>query len=748
MITQYLTKWKMSGAMPYTPLRRTSMETGNVFQGVTGLIDATVPGSVHADLLRAGMIEDPYYEMNSLKCEWVSQRWWVYTTSFKLEQRKPGKRYAITFKGLDYKAHIFVNEKLVACHENMYTPVRIDITELANFGDEENKVKVVLEHAPDEMSQIGHTSMTHTQKARFTYMWDFCMRMIHLGIWDDVTVEEDWGSRIVYDHVRYQNQTVTYEADVDGAGKITALLSFYGEKIGEAELEIAPGKNMLTIPVENPQLWYPNGYGEQPLYDLHVLLENDKGICEEKTLQVGLRTLSYQRCDDAIETALPYIPVVNGKRIYIKGVNCTPLDMMYGTVDKACYDKMLRLAKNANVNLIRVWGGGIIEKEAFYELCDQYGIMVWQEFIQSSSGIDNTPSELPEFLENAAKTAEHAVRVKRNHVSLTYWSGGNELFEWTGEPAQYSNKNIAMLKEIANRLDPDRLMLPTSASGPIGWRNDARPQDNHDIHGPWKYPGVEKFYRMYNTSPIQLHSEFGCDGMSNYSALLSCLSPVNRKVTSMMDNLTWRHHGEKWDTLSRDEEIFGQITDLEEFCDLSQYIQAESIRYALEANRRRAFRNCGSIVWQFNEPWPNVTCTNMVDYYYNPKFVYYFYRDAMKSLHVSMRYETILFQEGDVFKGSLFVHDDMETGWDSVSAILKDDQGRVIQEITQQDAFDVTWKIEGTRTFTVECVLKRGDYTDINTYMFFVLNDSNPKADRNAVRNYMRYYKGRECYGV
>lgn len=741
MITQYLTKWKMSGAWPYTPLYRRSMETGNVFQGVTGLIDAIVPGSVHADLLRAGVIEDPYYEMNSLKCEWVSQRWWVYTTSFKLDSAEKGKRFTINFKGLDYKAYIFLNNKQIAEHENMYTPVRVDFTDIAKFGDEENVVKVVLENAPHEMSQIGHTSQTHTQKARFTYMWDFCTRMIHLGIWDDVFVESDWGSKIEYDHVRYVDGAVSYSADVDGAGKVKAVLSYEKEKIGEAYAEVIDGKAKLTIPVANPKLWYPNGYGEQPLYDLDIVLENEAGVCEDKTMKVGLRTLEYQQCDDAIESALPYIPVVNGKRIYIKGVNCTPLDLMYGTVGKNRYDKLLRLAKDANVNLIRVWGGGVIEKEAFYELCDKYGIMVWQEFIQSSSGIDNTPSELPEFLENAAKTAEHAVRVKRNHVSLTYWSGGNELFEWTGEPAQYSNKNIAMLKEIANRLDPDRLMLPTSASGPIGWRDDSRPQDNHDIHGPWKYPGVKEFYEMYNTSPIQLHSEFGCDGMTNYSALLTFLSPENRKVTTQMKNLTWRHHGEKWDTLDRDEEIFGKIEDLEEFCDLSQYVQAESIRYALEANRRRAFRNCGSIVWQFNEPWPNVTCTNMVDYYNNPKFVYYYYRDAMKALHVSMRYDNILWREGETFKGSLFVHDDLESGWDSVTMKLKDENGNVIQMITDSKPFEFEWKIEDMRSFSVECTLKRGDYEDVNSYLFFVCSEEYPKADREAVRRFMDEYR-------
>ncbi len=741
MTNQYLTKWKMSGAWPYTPVQGNSMETGGILQGVTGLIDAKVPGSVYADLLRAGMIEDPYYEMNSLKCEWVTQRWWVYNTTFKLDESLRGQRVTITFKGLDYRARVYVNNKLVAKHDNMYTPVRVDFTDTAKFGDEDNLVQVILEHAPDEMGQIGHTSQTWTQKARFTYKWDFCTRLIGVGIWDDVVIESDWGSEIAYDHVRYLDGAVNYTADINGEGRIKAELSYEGEAVGCAEAVVADGKASFAIPVENPKLWYPNGYGEQPLYDLRIILENDKGVCEDKVMKVGLRTLTYERCDDAVDYALPYIPVINGKRIYIKGVNCTPTDLMYGIVDKARYEKMLGLAAAANVNLIRVWGGGIIEKQAFYEVCDKLGIMVWQEFIQSSSGIDNTPSERPEFLENAAKTAEHAVRVKRNHVSLTFWSGGNELFEWDGRPAQYENKNIAMLKEIANRLDPDRLMLPTSASGPIGWRDDTRPQDNHDIHGPWKYAGVEGHYTMYNTSPIQLHSEFGCDGMSNYSSLLTILSPENRKVTTVTENLTWRHHGEWWDTLWRDQDIFGEITDLEEFCELSQYIQAEGIRYALEANRRRAFRNCGSIVWQFNEPWPNVSCTCMVDYYYNPKFAYFYYRDAMKPLHVSMRYDKLIWKPGESFKGSLFVHDDNGIGWDGITMTLKDESGKVIETITGDKAFDFEWKIEGTRTFTVECMLKRGDYTDLNTYMFFVCDETNPKADREAVRAFMKQYK-------
>ena len=279
MINQYLTKWKMSGAWPYTPVQGNSMETGCILQGVTGLIDAKVPGSVYADLLRAGMIEDPYYEMNSLKCEWVTQRWWVYNTTFKLDESLRGQRVTITFKGLDYRARVYVNNKLVAKHDNMYTPVRVDFTDTAKFGDEDNLVQVILEHAPDEMGQIGHTSRTWTQKARFTYKWDFCTRLIGIGIWDDVIISTDFGAEIEYDHVRYLDGAVHYTADVFGEGRIKAVLCYEGEEIGTAEAVVADGKASFAIPVENPKLWYPNGYGEQPLYDLRIILENDKGVC-------------------------------------------------------------------------------------------------------------------------------------------------------------------------------------------------------------------------------------------------------------------------------------------------------------------------------------------------------------------------------------------------------------------------------------------------------------------------------------
>ena len=740
MILTNLRHWTLSGAWPYTPIQGKAMETGEPFSGVTDEVDAVVPGSIYADLMRAGLIEDPYYGRNSLHCEWVANRWWIYTTRFSLEESLRGKRLTVTFLGIDYKARIYVNGQKLAEHENMYTPCSVDFTDVARFGSEQNQIRVLLENAPEEMGQIGYTSRTHTQKARFNYKWDFCTRLVNLGLWDEVLVCADEGSAITDAQIRYENGIVSGVFRCDGNGTVSAELAYAGDIIAAADAAVLNGQALVSLPVESPKLWYPNGTGEQPLYDLSITLRCGDKESDKKSYRVGLRTLAYTRCDGANETALPYIPVINGKRIYLKGVNCTPFDMMYGCVDEARYRHMLTLARDAGVNLIRVWGGGIIERECFYRLCDEYGIMVWQEFIQSSSGIDNEPSELPEFLEKLADTADAAVRRIRNHVSLTYYSGGNELYRPDSTPVTYQNKNIAMLREITSRLDPDRLMLPTSASGPLAWQDNSRPADNHDVHGPWKYAGCDGQYELFNNSPIQLHSEFGVDGMTNYDALHRFLPEEDQRVTTMGENLTWRHHGEWWDTYGyRDRPLFGELTDLKVFCRMSQFMQGEGIRYALEANRRRAFANCGSILWQFNEPWPNVSCTCIVDYYGTPKFAYLLYKDAMRSLHVSLRYDHLTYRPGDRFTGIPFVHDDSKTGWNRVECRVENEHGEAVHTFDGLDpiAFDVAEALG--RTFTVVCRLydRSGTVCDESRYLYFVLTDQFPHADTIAVERYM-----------
>lgn len=702
--------WEVKGYWPWVPLKVSSMEIGQELLGVTDWMPATVPGGVHADLLRAGLIEDPWFGLNSWKCEWVENRWWVYRASFACP--KPGNsRTELVFKGLDYEAQVFVDGKLLGEHEGMYHEAVFDVTEIART-QERMEVTVMFKHAPDEMSQIGLTSRTHTQKSRFNYKWDFSTRLVNIGIWDDVLlrVHEAW---------TLDDVSVTTDANPDaGTGEVFVSAAARGFASADDAVGIAGDAQALTlrievtdpvgvsvarseapmgangrtgelrIPVDRVRLWQPNGYGEQPLYGVRLTLLANGAVMDERELKTGIRSLSYAQNEESPAEALPYTFVVNGKRIYVRGVNMTPLDHLYGNVTPEQYEYYVLLMKRAGVNMVRVWGGGIIEKESFYDLCDRHGLLVWQEFVQSSSGIDNVPSKRPEFLELIAQTAVSALKSKRNHVSMTVWSGGNELMSEPNVPSTYEDANLAILKKLVETHDPRRLFLPTSASGPVQYITPEKGV-SHDVHGHWKYQGNPGHYELYSDVDNLFHSEFGVDGVSAVKSLKKFLPASELRPISMNDSLVWRHHGEWWDTYDRDIELFGPEVGAEigVFSRASQWVQAEGLRFVLEANRRRQFKNSGSVIWQLNEPYPNASSTSLVDYYGESKMAYYWTRRAYSPFFASAEYKRLNFRTGETFEAKLFAGAHAATEGLTIRSRLLGMDGGLLHE--QSDAVSV-----------------------------------------------------------
>ncbi|UJF31797.1 glycoside hydrolase family 2 protein [Paenibacillus hexagrammi] len=681
-------KWYVKGYWPWVPVKGSSMEIGTELMGVTDWLPATVPGGVHQDLYQAGLIQNPYQDLNSLHCEWVENRWWVYKTTF---ERPPisGSKVELIFKGLDYEAIVYVNNQCLGEHKGMYHPAVFDITEILDQHDHMELV-VVLKQAPDEMAQIGKTSETFTQKSRFNYKWDFSTRLVNVGIWDDVIlrVHNEYSLRDVYIQtdmdngegvVRVSAAAMSNMEDLDPSTDLKLSLQVtdpQGGSAGEITYDIQAGQKLpaAELRIPSPQLWYPNGYGEQPLYKVEIKLSDSARQFDSWTQYTGLRKLEYVSNEDSPSEALPYTFVVNGKKIYIKGVNMTPLDHLYGNVSESRYDWIVHLAKSAHMNMIRIWGGGIIEKPYLYELCDRYGIMIWQEFIQSSSGVDNIPSKRPEFLELLKISAVEALRNRRNHVCLTVWSGGNELMSAPNTPSTYEDENLAILKALVAEYDPQRLFLPTSASGPVQYITPEKGV-SHDVHGHWKFQNNPHHYELYGEADHLFHSEFGVDGVSAVKSIRKFLSPDHQHPVPMTDSFVWRHHGEWWDTYDRDMNMFGSIADLPQFVDCSQWIQAEGLRFILEANRRRQFHNSGSIVWQLNEPWPNVSCTNLVDYYKETKMAYYWVKKAFAPEHVSMDYRKLNYEAGENFAAPVFVHRNDKSAFTKVRALVLDSSG-------------------------------------------------------------------------
>lgn len=654
--------WQLKGTAPYVPLRENSMETGKPLEGITSWMEAEAPGGVTLALYRAGHIQHPYVGMNSLACEWAESRWWIYRKSFG-RPAMPSKRVLLRFHGVDYTCMVYLNGKLLGEHEGMFESFSFDITD--QYRDAESFVlEVLILNVPSEMGQIGRTSLTSTQKARFGYKWDFGTHLVNLGIWQDVEL-------VLEDAAILDDMSVTTDVLADGAGAmavtgavrehqpleqatVKVLCTREGRPCGEASGQPdADGRFAIDLRVENPELWYPNGMGAQPLYDITVRLEA-RDTLDEKRYHLGIRHVEYCQNEGGPEDALPYTLRVNGRRMLIKGVNMPPMDHIYGDIPEEQVDFQLQRAVEMNVNMVRVWGGGLIETERFYDACDRLGLLVWQEFIQSSSGIDNIPSELPGFLVLLEKAARCALAQKRNHTALVIWGGGNELMDAQRIPQTMDNPNLRMLAGLVREMDPTRLYLPASPSGPSKWINP-QPGLSHDVHGWWQYQGNPEHYRFYASSDSLLHSEFGCDGMSSMQTVARILPQVPAAPRRMHDDDLWRFHGDWWCTYDREMRMFGPVPELSRYVMLSQWMQAEGLRYILEANRRRMWRCSGSLIWQFNEPWPNLSCTSLMDYYGHPKMAYYAARDAFSSFHVFFTYPRLDYAPGELVEGDLYL---------------------------------------------------------------------------------------------
>jgi len=641
-------------------------------------IPAVVPGDVISDALDAQLIPHPYHDLQSRACEWLSEREWVYRKRFAVPPEWQGKTLRLRFDGVDYACQVYLNGERLGRHEGMFIPFEHDVTGRLRF-ERPNTLVVVVEHKPSVdvvQGQIGWTRDARVWKARFAYDWDWCTRLVPLGIWqsvrllatDAVWIEDLWvGPQVLEDRacvttrIALRSNAAAGEAEVrlrlDGPDGETRADGF-----GLVSIPAGGGTAVLSLEIAAPQLWYPNGMGGQPLYRATAAAcTSGGGVSDERTATFGIRTVQVWPNEGAPPDALPYTIEVNGRRMFVKGWNWAPIDQMYGRPQRERYERWLTLAKHAHCNLLRVWGGGLLEREEFYDLCDRLGILVWQEFMHSSSGIANAPPTDAAYLEYIEAHARQMIPLRRNHPSLALWCGGNELMYDDWKPLGDEHPALGTLKAVVHELDPDRLWLPTSASGPVeNARADlAGTGKMHDVHGPWVYLGAEEHYSFYNTIDPLYHSEFGAEGAANISTLKHFISP---KYLFPPDgtNPAWVHHGKWWLHREKLEALFGSLGDLESFVRASQWMQAEGLRYAVESNRRKKWRTSGTSPWQFNESWPNTAGTFAVDYLGQPKPAYWWVRRAYEPAHLSLKYDRLSYRPGEVWKAELWVNNSLD----------------------------------------------------------------------------------------
>jgi beta-mannosidase len=726
---------------------------------------AVVPGTVQEDLLAAGAgspaaLPHPYQGENSRLWEWTWQRDWVYEREFVPPADWAGAAVRLRFAGIDHTGHVFLNGEPLGVTQGMFVPCEFDVTDRLRW-DEANRLLVVVEHAPEQEAQIGWTSRVRHWKARFAYGWDWCTRLVPLGIWDRVSLRatgEAWLDTVaIHTHLSIDRKEAALsivsefgrrEAASEAGDSPPGVPVVVRVEIVQGGLPVAGVEDPITVfddtslvqslTLRGARLWWPNGMGEQPLYEARVsLLSRDGALLDGRGIPFGIRQVAAlpnegaPEADGPLPGALPYTLTVNGERVWARGWNWVPLDHLYGRETPERTERFLRLARDAHVNLLRVWGGGLIEKEAFYDLCDRYGIMVWQEFPQSSSGLDNRPAEGPEYLQRIEASAAAILTRRRHHPSLVLWCGGNELTDDAFRPLDDGHPALRVLQQAVATHDPQRLWLPTSPSGPRFLADPEHPGELHDVHGPWSYLGPTDHYAFYNAIDPLLHSEFGAEGPANLETLqwiagTASLWPPDRS------NPLWLHHGGAWwAQRERVEELFGPIAELPAFVRAGQWLQAEGVRYGVEANRRRQWRCSGVLPWQFNEAWPNATCTNAVDYFGRPKPVYDVVRRAYRPFHVSAAYDTIAWHDREQFRASIWLHNDgEERSLLNVAVTLADVGGQIfVQEnlaaeapaASSEPAGDVEWRrprdYAGVAVLLLQVIDEEGEVVAENAYL-------------------------------
>lgn len=613
-------------------------------------IPAHVPGSVYQDLLAAGEIADPNRGLESRHCEWVAARHWVYRTSFTVPEDWACTRTHLEFGGADPGAEIFLDGKQVGTLEDVGQQLRV---ELETRPGTRHFLVVALLEPPQESGQLGSTSQTRTLKPRMGYWWDFGARLIPLSL-GAVRLRGTGAARLTEMVVRARLEAdhnlahVTLEGCLNGdlsapATLHVALLEASGATVAQSTFTLRPSTEPFLVSLELPQprLWQCNGLGEPHLYRCCATLEVDGQPSDTFETRFGVRQIEWTHNPGGSPDAAPYTLNLNGTPVFARGWNWVPCDLMTGRADlEGRMRHLLNLARDAGANLVRVNGVGGFESQTFYDLCDELGLMVWQEFPLSSSGLDNVPPSDAPFLERLERIVPDLIRSVRQHSSLVLWGGGNELTDAQRKPATLEHTPaLQTLERLVREHDPERAFRPTSPLGPVYDLNDTvaleRPDDLHDVHGPWHYRGVTDSYTPFNTSTALLHSEFGAQGASHKSTLERAMT---RAWPMDESNPEVAHRGSWWLMMHRVREAFGEVNDLETYWRCSQLLQAQVVGYGVASNRRRAPRCSGALVWQLNEPWTNAHNTSAVDFDGRTKMAYWATREAFAPIASSLHF--------------------------------------------------------------------------------------------------------------
>ena len=624
---------------------------------------AKVCGTVHQDLIDNGKLINPFFGMNEEKVQWVEKEDWKYRTTFTVTEAELGHSAALLrFEGLDTYADIYLNGALLKRTDNMFVGYDLQVKDFLRKGDNHltvyfhSPIKQALPQwetdgfpYPADNDHSQQRVSIYTRKAPYSYGWDWGIRLATSGIWRPVTLT-------FYDAARIEDLYVEQLAVNNAVAKlnhhleisrpeptaesaeVTLTYSFLNEvkQTESRNITLQPGTNRITIPMEisAPQLWMPNGWGEAALYKVDATVKVDGVAVASESKRIGLREVKVVMEDD--KDGKSFYFMVNGKPLFAKGSNYIPSDALLPNVSRERYLRLMQDVKDANHNLIRVWGGGIYEDDMFYEAADSMGILVWQDFIFACT---TYPSD-PAFLSRVREEAAYNIRRLRNHACLAMWCGNNEIYEgmrYWGWSKKYENPEIwkemqrgydkifhQLLPEMISRYDAGRFYMHSSPyeanwGRPESWKI----ADSHN----WGIWYGQKPFESLDTEIPRFMSEYGFQAFPEMKTIATFATPQDYALES--DVMNAHQKATIGNALIKKTMAlyYNEPKDFEELVYKGLVLQGMGIRRGIEAHRRNRPFCMGTLYWQLNDSWPVVSWSG-IDYYGNWKALHYQTRRA------------------------------------------------------------------------------------------------------------------------
>jgi len=625
--------------------------------GTEDWLPANIPGCIHTALFDNGIINDPFFGDNEQNLQWIGKTDWEYkSVFFANDEFLESKHIELGFAGLDTYAKVYLNDSLILTANNMFRKWDVDCKNYLITGKNELFVKF---ESPVTKDSLKAASLPYklpdnraiTRKAPYQYGWDWGPKFVTQGIWKPVYLRT-WNDarikniQVVQDSIINETAWLTSNFEIESSKEQDCFLTLIDEDSREIKNKIRVRLNKgthlypITFSIENPQLWWTNGLGDQHLYKFKYRIQTN-GSIDEYSERIGIRTIELVQEPDSIGESFYF--KLNGVPVFMKGANYIPQDNFPSRVSEKKYRQTIQSAVDANMNMLRVWGGGFYENDIFYDLCDENGILVWQDFMFACNLYPGDEA----FVENVKQEAIQNVKRLRNHPSLGLWCGNNEVdeawFNWGWQKSLcYSKEDSievrsnylkifeSLLPEVISEFDQRRAYWPSSPKQ--GWGHEQALYSG-DMHYWGVWWGEEPF-EMYEEKIGRFMSEYGFQGFPDLRTLDSCLLPEDKNLQSQA-LLNHQKHPRGMELIRTYMDREFDVPDkFEEYIYVSQLVQAYGIKTAIEAHRRAKPYCMGTLYWQLNDCWPVISWSS-VDYYNRWKALHYFVKNAYDEFLIS-----------------------------------------------------------------------------------------------------------------